>query len=181
MVYNGKSYSNGWFGGTPHFRKPPYIYNTYDRTIVIWVIWPGLGAGRCWLFVFSKAMAIRFMNGTEMVYNCSSIYLSINLSIYLSVYQSIYLSIYLSSIYHLSIYLSIDKDIHIQSYTYSFAYTYICNMYIYIYIHTYLYIWAKFNDLTVLLSPEIMVNIRGIIPKWPQVSKLVIYYNLPRI
>ena len=24
LVYNGKSYSNGWFGGTPHFRKPPY-------------------------------------------------------------------------------------------------------------------------------------------------------------
>ena len=132
MVYNGKSYSNGWFGGTPHFRKPPYIYNTYDRTIVIWVIWPGLGAGRCWLFVFSKAMAIRFMNGTEMVYNCSSIYLSINQSIYLSINH---LSIYLSIIYLPSIYLSIDKDIHIQSYTYSFAYTYICNMYIYIYTY----------------------------------------------
>jgi hypothetical protein len=24
-VCNGKSYSKGWFGGTPHFRKPPYV------------------------------------------------------------------------------------------------------------------------------------------------------------
>ena len=25
MVYNGKSHSNGWFGGYTYFRKPPYM------------------------------------------------------------------------------------------------------------------------------------------------------------
>ena len=31
---NGKSYSNGWFGGYPHFRKPPYITDMYIFYII---------------------------------------------------------------------------------------------------------------------------------------------------
>jgi hypothetical protein len=29
MVYNWKSYEHWWFGGTPHFRKPPYTHSQH--------------------------------------------------------------------------------------------------------------------------------------------------------
>ena len=31
MIYNGKPYWNGWFGGTNHFRKPPYIHGPWNN------------------------------------------------------------------------------------------------------------------------------------------------------
>ena len=40
-----------------------------------------------------------------------------------------------------------------------------------------IYIWVNYNDLTAT-SLEIIVRVRGIIPKWPQ-FRLVKYYNLP--
>ena len=31
LVYNGKSHQNGWFGGTPYFRKPPYVWPSFSN------------------------------------------------------------------------------------------------------------------------------------------------------
>ena len=41
MMYNGTSYSNGWFGGFPYFRKPIYIYNE-TTTVLILITYHGL-------------------------------------------------------------------------------------------------------------------------------------------
>ena len=118
-----------------------------------------------------------------------------NIFTYVYIYTYIYTHIYIYTYIYTYIYIYIHIYIYIYIYTYIYIYIFIyIHIYIYIYIHIYIDIITYLGKLYIYIinisgwiitietcdrSLESWL-IRGIIPKWPQVFRLVNSYNLPR-